>query len=156
MLSELYGVTQWDFNFEGYKLAGDWQAALGITFRVPHLSWVSMKGSAKRDYPASLSFQSPWYKEYPYIEDHFARINTVLTRGTPCVNVAVIHPIESYWLHFGPEENTRDKRMQLDDNFQNITRWLLNGTVDFDFICEATLPDLYSLSDTRLGVGKMS
>ena len=156
VVSELYGVTNWDFDFRGHKAQGDWQAALGITFRVPHLSWVSMKGSAKRDYPASLSFQSPWYKEYPYIEDHFARINTVLTRGTPCVNVAVIHPIESYWLHFGPEENTRDKRMQLDDNFQNITRWLLNGTVDFDFICEATLPDLYSLSDTRLGVGKMS
>ncbi|MBR2850231.1 MAG: tRNA-guanine transglycosylase, partial [Clostridia bacterium] len=40
MLSELYGVTGWDFDFRGHKLHGDWQAALGVTVRVPHLSWV--------------------------------------------------------------------------------------------------------------------
>jgi len=37
VLSELYGVTHWDYDFKGYKLQGDWQAALGITIRVPHL-----------------------------------------------------------------------------------------------------------------------
>ena len=59
MLSELYGVTNWDFDFRGHKLAGDWQAALGVTIRVHHLSWTSMAGEAKRDYPASLSSQPP-------------------------------------------------------------------------------------------------
>ncbi len=156
VMSELYGVTNWDFDFRGHKFQGDWQAALGVTLRVPHLSWVSMKGSAKRDYPASLSFQSPWYKQYPYIEDHYARLATVLSRGKPCVNVAVIHPIESYWLHFGPEENTRNKRKQLDDNFDNMINWLLRGTVDFDFICEATLPELCTDIGKRLSVGEMS
>lgn len=51
MLSELYGVTGWDYDFRGYKLQGDWQAALGVTVRVPHLAWMTMKGEAKRDYP---------------------------------------------------------------------------------------------------------
>ncbi|MGN1129043.1 MAG: hypothetical protein ACI4T6_08850, partial [Candidatus Flemingiibacterium sp.] len=81
MLSELYGVTDWDFDFRGHKHQGDWQAALGVTVRVPHLAWMSMYGEAKRDYPASIFYQSPWYKEYPYIENHFARLNTALTRG---------------------------------------------------------------------------
>jgi len=27
VLSELYGVTNWDFDFRGHKLQGDWQAA---------------------------------------------------------------------------------------------------------------------------------
>ena len=81
MVSELYGVTNWDFDFRGHKFQGDWQAALGVTIRVPHLSWVSMAGEAKRDYPASINYQSPWYKEYKYIENHFARVNTALTRG---------------------------------------------------------------------------
>ena len=62
MTSELYGVTNWDFDFRGHKLQGDWQAALGVTVRVPHLTWTSMAGEAKRDYPASISYQSPWYK----------------------------------------------------------------------------------------------
>lgn len=67
-MSELYGVTHWDFTFEGHKGQGDWQAALGITFRVHHLAWVSMAGEGKRDYPASIGYQSPWYKEYGYVE----------------------------------------------------------------------------------------
>ena len=46
-MSELYGVTGWDFDFRDYKFYGDWQAALGVTLRVPHLSWMSMEGEAK-------------------------------------------------------------------------------------------------------------
>ena len=41
MLSELYGVTGWEFDFRGHKLAGDWKAALGVTVRVHHLTWTS-------------------------------------------------------------------------------------------------------------------
>ena len=120
MLSELYGVTGWDFDFRGHKLHGDWQAALGVTVRVPHLSWVSMGGEAKRDYPASIHYQSPWWEKYSLVEDHFARVNTAMTRGKAEVKVGVIHPIESYWLHFGPEDSTQGIRNQMEENFKNI------------------------------------
>ena len=157
MMSELYGVTGWEFDFRGHKFQGDWQAALGVTVRVPHLSWVSMKGSAKRDYPASIHYQSCWYHKYPYVEDHFARVNTALTRGVPDVKVAMIHPIESYWLNYGPSENTASVRNTLEENFQNIIRYLLRGTIDFDFISESLLPELYNgVENGKLGVGKMS
>ena len=63
----------------------------------------SVNGEAKRDYPASIFYQSPWYKEYRMIEDHFARVNTALTRGKARVRIGVVHPIESYWLHYGPK-----------------------------------------------------
>ncbi len=140
MLSELYGVTGWDFTFKGHKLQGDWQAALGVTVRVPHLYWVSMKGEAKRDYPACIGHQSPWYKEYPFVEDHFARINTAMTRGKPIVRVGVIHPIESYWLRFGPREQTSAVRDEMDAQFNELCDWLLRGLIDFNYICEANLP----------------
>ena len=156
MLSELYGVTGWDFDFRGHKLHGDWQAALGVTVRVQHLSWVSMKGTAKRDYPASISYQSPWYKEYRYVEDHFGRVNTALTRGKPLVKVGVIHPVESYWLHWGANEQTKMVRDKLDNNFQNVTSWLLRGCVDFDYICESTLPSLCTGGGAPLRVGEMA
>ena len=140
MLSELYGVTNWDFDFRGHKLQGDWQAALGVTVRVPHLSWVCMNGEAKRDYPASFNYQSPWYREYPYIEDHFARLNTVLTRGKARCRVGVVHPVESYWPHWGAKENTAAIRAQMDARFNDLTTWLLKGLIDFDFISESLLP----------------
>lgn len=153
MLSELYGVTNWDFDFRGHKFQGDWQAALGVTIRVPHLSWVSMAGEAKRDYPASIFYQSSWYKEYPYIEDHFARVNTALTRGKPIVNIGVIHPIESYWVNVGPNDVARSTLDTLEQNFASVTEWMLKGHADFDFISESLLPSLQN--DDPRAVGKM-
>ncbi|MBQ8606523.1 MAG: hypothetical protein IJ408_07265 [Clostridia bacterium] len=151
LMSELYGVTNWDFDFRGHKMQGDWQAALGVTVRVPHLAWLSMKGEAKRDYPAAIGYQSPWYKEYSFIEDHFARVNTALTRGSAIVKIGVIHPIESYWISSGPVSQTTSRVRSLEDNFDNVTKWLLSNHLDFDFICESTLPDIRNGSR----VGKM-
>ena len=156
MLSELYGVTGWPFDFRGHKLHGDWQAALGVTVRVPHLSWVSMKGEAKRDYPASINYQSPWWQDYALVEDHFARVNTAMTRGKPVVRVGVIHPVESYWLHWGPSEQTHAARQRLESQFSQITDWLLLGSVDFDFISESLLPSLNEKGGAPLKVGEMA
>ena len=155
VVSELYGVTGWDFDFRGHKFQGDWQAALGVTTRVHHLSWVSMKGEAKHDYPATFNYQSPWYKDYGVVEDHYSRIHTALTRGKALVKVGIVHPIESYWLHFGPEEQTAAIRKQMDDNFKNLTKWMLTGNVDFDFICESLLPSQCEKGGAPLKVGVM-
>ncbi|WP_026506729.1 hypothetical protein [Butyrivibrio sp. MC2013] len=158
VLSELYGVTGYNFDFRGHKLQGDWQAALGVTVRVPHLSWTSMAGEAKRDYPASISYQSPWYREYKGVEDHFARVATAMTRGKAKVRVAVIHPIESFWLCWGNDEQTGDIRRQRDENFTDLTKWLLFGLMDFDFLAESLLPSLEIrvTKDARLKVGEMT
>lgn len=141
VMSEIYGVTGWHFDFRRHKLAGDWQAALGVTFRVPHLTWVSMAGEGKRDYPASIGHQSPWYKEYKYIEDHFARVNTVMTRGKSEVKIGVIHPIESYWALFGNRLQTGDQRESIESRYEELVSWMLYGLLDFDFISEAVLAE---------------
>ena len=155
MLSELYGVTNWDHDFRGHKMQGDWQAALGVTVRVPHLAWVSMKGEAKRDYPAAIGYQSPWYKEYSYIENHFSRLNTALTRGKPIVKIGLVHPIESYWISSGPVSQTTARIQALEDNFTNITSWLLGNHLDFDYICESTIPELVVGNSPR-SLGQMT
>ena len=155
MLSEMYGVTNWDYDFRGHKFQGDWQAALGVTVRVPHLSWLSMRGEAKRDYPASISYQSPWYKEYSYIENHFARVATALTRGKAVTKIGVIHPIETFWLYTGPKDLTSEARRNLDEKFKNVIEWLLFSQTDFDFISESLLPSQSSDGSFPLKVGEM-
>ena len=141
MAAELYGVTNWDFDFRGHKLQGDWLAALGVTLRVHHLSWMSMGGEAKRDFPASISFQSPWYKKYSLIEDQFSRLNTVLTRGKPVVRIGMIHPVESYWMQFNTSGTNSAAREGLDENFQFLTGFLLENLLDFDYIAESLIPE---------------
>ena len=155
MLSELYGVTGWDADFRLYKLQGDWQAALGVTVRVPHLAWMTMKGEAKRDYPASISYQSPWWDQFSMVENHFARLNTALTRGRAKVRVAVVHPIESYWLHWGPSDQTAAVRDQMEKQFSGLAELLLFGSIDFDYLCEAELPVLCEKAGNPLKVGRM-
>ncbi len=139
VMSEIYGVTNWDFTFVGHKSAGDWQAALGVTFRVPHLTWVSMRGEAKRDYPASLGYQSPWYQEYNLLETYFSRINVAMTRGRAVVKIGVIHPVESFWLAYGPMSQTSGEREERQQNFELLTNILLYDQLDFDFISESLL-----------------
>ncbi len=140
VLSELYGLTGWDCSFAAFKRQGDWQAALGVTQRVPHLAWVSMAGEAKRDCPGPISYQQPWWREWRLLEDHFARLNVVLTRGRPVVHLAVIHPIESFWLCFGPQTETAARRGRCEEQFAALTQWLLGGLKDFDFVAESLLP----------------
>lgn len=140
-LSETYGVTNWDFDFRGHKMSGDWQAALGIAVRVHHVSWLSMEGEAKRDYPASINYQSPWYKEYPLIENYFGRVNAALTSGRPQVKVGVIHPVESFWITFGPYDQTYEKQEALENQYRDLCGWLTFGQMDFDYISEALLAE---------------
>lgn len=156
MLSELYGATGWDYDFRGYKLQGDWQAALGVTVRVPHLTWMTMKGEAKRDYPASIGYQSPWWDQFSIVENHFARLNTVLTRGRAVCRVAVIHPIESYWLLWGPSLQTAAECDRMEKHFSELTETLLFGLIDFDFLSEACLPDQCASPSFPLAVGQMA
>ncbi|MDR2687719.1 MAG: hypothetical protein LBB75_08190 [Oscillospiraceae bacterium] len=155
MLSELYGVSNWNYTFRHHKLQGDWQAALGVSVRVPHLYWVSMRGEAKRDYPASIGHQSPWYRQYKFIEDHFARVAAAMTRGKPLVRIGVIHPVESAWLRWGPESQTRPARDEMDARFAQLTEWLLYSQLDFDFICESLLPGQYNPRGEGFRVGAM-
>ena len=157
VMSELYGVTDWDFDFAGHKNQGDWQAALGVTVRVPHLAWVSMAGEAKRDYPASIFYQSPWYGDYKLVEDYFARVKVCLTQGQALVRVGVLHPVESLWISYGNNRQTGAIRSELDANCENLSRWLIHGLVDFDFICESLLPAQNpSVDESTLQVGDMS
>lgn len=154
--SELYGVTNWDFDFRGHKHQGDWQAALGVTTRVHHLVWMTMHGESKRDYPSPIDEHTTWSEKYPILEDYFARLNVALTRGKAVCRIAVLHPIESYWMRMGPDGDTAQERNALEENFRNITQWLLFDLLDFDFVSEALLPEQHRLcADAGLQLGEM-
>jgi len=139
MLSELYGCTGWYFDFEEHKAVGDWQAALGVNLRCQHLSFYTMLGQAKRDYPASISFQSPWWREYPVVENYFARVGVALTQGEAVRDLAVIHPIESAWGLFCGRFKECEKLWELNRGFEEVQDILLEEHFDFDYVDEEIL-----------------
>ena len=139
MLSELYGCTGWDFNFEAHKAVGDWQAALGVNLRCQHLSWFTMAGEAKRDYPASIHFQSPWWPHYRKVEDYFARVGVLMSRGEPVRKLLVVHPVEGVWTR--PVLGWWHDRglEELEEQFSELRQWLLETHLDFDYADEEML-----------------
>jgi hypothetical protein len=132
-LTETYGCTGWDFPFFGHKALGDWQAALGINLRCQHLSWYTMSGEAKRDYPAGIFYQSPWWEQYGKVEDYFARIHVAMTQGEEVRDLLVIHPVESMWMIAKRGWLGSPETRAMDEAYDHLTRRLLAEHLDFDF-----------------------
>jgi len=154
VLSELYGCTGWDWQLEGHKFNGGWQYVLGVNFRCPHLSLYSLAGGAKRDYPASIFPHSPWWKYYRTVEDYFARLSLMLTRGSAIRDVLVVHPIESAWGTFLP--GGAEPLAELDRQFAELLVTLLDGHYDYDLGDESLLARHARVNKDRLKVGKMT
>ena len=72
------------------------------------------------------------------------------------MRVAVVHPVESYWLYWGPLFSSAAIRGEQENRFQSITRWLLLGGIDFDFISESLFPEQCREAGAPLAVGEMS
>lgn len=150
-LTETYGCTGWDFPFAGHKALGDWQVALGINLRCPHISWYTMEGEAKRDYPASIFYQSPWWQLYPKVEDYFARIHAVMTQGEEVRDLLVVHPVESMWMLVRLGWRGNAETTALDDQHTRLTNSLLAQHLDFDFGDEEHLSRLARVRKTSAG-----
>jgi len=136
-LSEMYSRSGWDFPFAGHKAIGDWQTALGINLRCHHLAWYSMEGQRKRDRPASIFYQSPWWEDYAEVEDYFARVHAVMSRGEEVRDLLVIHPVESAWAMckkgWFDGRRTSAEMAALDMKLVELRDSLLAANIDFDY-----------------------
>ncbi|HOV69365.1 MAG TPA: glycosyl hydrolase, partial [Clostridia bacterium] len=163
LLSELYGCTGWHMSFDNHKAVGDWQALFGINLRCHHLCWYTMLGEAKRDYPASIFYQSAWFSEYKTLEDYYSRIHVLMSRGEPVCKVLVVNPVESLWAIIYPGWanilSTADSTAaKLEETYSLVFSALNSARIDFDYGDEDYLKRLASVQTqngkTVLRVGK--
>ena len=157
LLSETYGVTGWQFDFRGHKAVGDWQALFGINFRCHHLSWYTMEGEAKRDYPASIFFQSAWWKDYKYVEDYFSRLGLLLSQGEPVCDALVVNPIESVWaqVYSGAFNNlvpASPEIREMEKKYADLFHWFSGARTDFDYGDEEMMGRLASVEKGKDGI----
>ena len=86
--SELYGCTGWETTFEAYKFSGDWQAALGITLRCPHLAWYSIGRRVQTRLSGFDSFSFSLVEIFPFCRRLFLTVKRYVvfrrTCGRPC------------------------------------------------------------------------
>ena len=155
ILSELYGCTGWDFPLYGQKSWGEWQYALGINLRCQHLAWYTMRGEAKRDYPASISGQSPWYKVHAPLEDYFVRLGELLDSASEKVPLLILHPIETMWGYAaGFRKGGLDP--EYDKKFLDLVGDMLVNQLPFDYGDESLLAKYGAVNAKTLQVGQAS
>lgn len=141
VLTELYGCTGWQMTFEKYKICTEWQILFGADFRCPHISWYTMQGQSKRDYPASILHQSAWYPYYSYLENYFCRLTAFVKEGECRTETLVINAVESMfgyvhkdWLHiFDYRDECID---ELEKRYENQFYALSGNHIEFDYADE--------------------
>ncbi|MCD9025554.1 glycosyl hydrolase [Cohnella silvisoli] len=163
VLSEMYGCTGWDFDFEGQKWIGDWQYVMGVNLRCQHLALYSLKGCRKRDYPPAFSYNTSWWKYNGLMENYFARLSTVLSEGTPIRDVLVLHPISTAWSMLGteptfpgawiPDKYTRSVN-DYGEGFNEFLRYMLGIHYDFDLGDEIIMEQEGTVKESKLYINK--
>ena len=138
--SEVFGCQGGQVSFFERKWIGDWQAILGINFVNHHLSLYSMRGERKRDYPANLFYQQPWWGEEKYLSDYLGRINTFATEGKRDVSILMMQPLSTVWSIYSPlHMDTSDwgqscmAEKAYDIPFETATKKFLQEHLDFHY-----------------------
>ncbi len=162
VLSELYGCTGWDFDFEGQKWVGDWHYVLGVSLRCQHLALYSLRGCRKRDYPPAFSYNTSWWKYNNVVEDYFARIAAVTTEGKAVRDILVLHPLSTGWSMLGASIKKMDrykdpniiKVNSFGESFNQFIKNILSTHYDFDLGDETIMSDSARIEGDKLFINQ--
>nr|WP_319509562.1 glycosyl hydrolase [uncultured Draconibacterium sp.] len=152
-LSETYGGGGWDMDFKKYKQLVDWQGVLGVNFVNQHLSYYSLKGVRKFDYPPSFSYHEPWWNSYKKMGDYIGRISMAMSAGEQINSTLVLQPNTSAWMYFSRTKNhpTVDS---IQHDFKYFVYLLERKHIEYDLGSEQVLKTLGSINNNNLVVGK--
>ncbi|MFC2158550.1 glycosyl hydrolase [Acidobacteriota bacterium] len=152
-MSETFGAGGWEMSFFDQKRIADWQYALGVNFLNQHLSYVTIKGSRKRDHPLSFSYHEPWWDNYTILGDYFGRMSVVTSMGIQENKILVLEPTTSAWLYFSPT-NRSPQVETIGKAFQNFVNRLESHQVEYDLGSESIIQNFGSAEEGRFVVGE--
>jgi hypothetical protein len=152
-LSETYGGGGWDMDFKNYKRLVDWQGVLGVNFVNQHLSYYTLKGVRKFDYPPSFSYHEPWWNNYNKMGDYIGRISMAMSAGEQINTTLVLQPNTSAWMYYSKFKRYSEIN-NIKHNFKDFVYQLERKHVEYDLGSEHVLKTLGSINKDEFVVGK--
>ena len=149
VLSESNGASGWRLDFAYQKRAADWQLALGVNLFVPHLSYYSMIGYRKRDFPMSYHEHQPWWENFHIVTDYIGRMSYALSQGKYAADVLVLHPSSSTWTA-NAEESVR-----LEKSVKTLVKNLGQLRIMYDLGDDVIISRHGEAADGKIRVGNM-
>jgi hypothetical protein len=154
-MSETYGGSGWELTFAEMKRNGDWEYALGVNLMNQHLTYFTLAGARKYDYPPSFDYHEPWWNYYKYINDHYARLSLALSAGRQINDVLVLEPTTSAWLYDSYVKGN-DKVGEIGQSFQTFITKLEKNQVEYDLGSENIIKDRGSVKNGKFVIGPCS
>ena len=154
-LSETYGGSGWELTFAEMKRNGDWEYALGVNLMNQHLTYFSLAGARKYDYPPTFDYHEPWWDNYKYIADHYSRLSLALSAGKQVNDILVIEPTTTAWL-YDSYVNINPKHAEIGQAFQSFITALEKSQVEYDLGSENMIKDMGSVKSGRFIIGQGS
>lgn len=152
MLSETYGGAGWEINFSNLKRLVDWQGVLGVNFVNQHLSYYTIKGVRKFDYPPSFSYHEPWWEHYKPMGDYIGRISMAMSSGEQINKTLVLQPNTTAWSYFSRVvKNSFIDTIQND--FKRFVFQLERAHYEYDLGSELVLRTIGSVKNGKMVVG---
>jgi hypothetical protein len=152
-LSETYGGGGWEMNFETQKRLVDWEVVMGVNFVNQHLSFYSLNGVRKFDYPPSFSYHEPWWEHYKLMGDYIGRISMAMSSGQQINQTLVLQPNSSAWMYFS-RKNANPAINTIRDGFKNFVYRMEQQHLEYDLGSENVLKELGSVKGKTLRVGQ--
>ena len=152
-LSETYGGGGWEMNFETQKRLVDWQGVIGVNFVNQHLSYYSLKGVRKFDYPPSFSYHEPWWENYKLMGDYIGRISMAMASGQQINQTLVLQPNTTAWMYFA-WRNKNPAIKTIREGFKNFVYRMEQQHIEYDLGSENVLRVLGRVKGKTLQVGQ--
>lgn len=152
-LSETYGGSGWEISFTDLKRNGDWEYALGVNLMNQHLTYFTLAGARKYDYPPTFDYHEPWWGDYKYLNDHYARLSLALSSGRQVNDILVLEPTTSAWLYDSYTKPNK-RTSEIGQAFQSFVTILEKSQVEYDLGSENIIKDMGNVSGGKLNVGQ--
>lgn len=93
VIAESWGAGGHDSTPADWARIGRWLVVHGVNLLVPHLSFLTIRGTRKSDHPQTFSDHSPWYGHLRPLNDELGRLCWAANRGQIEQRILVLDPL---------------------------------------------------------------
>ncbi|MCF8227059.1 MAG: hypothetical protein K9J30_14370 [Bacteroidales bacterium] len=152
-LSETYGASGWELTFEDMKRNGDWEYVLGVNLMNQHLSYQSLAGDRKHDFPQSFSYHVPYWEEITSLNEYYGRLSLALSSGKQVNRTLVLEPTTSAWMDYAPGKNNI-ALSKLNEDFADLLNLLENENIEYDLGSENIISQHGFVNEELFAIGE--
>lgn len=151
-LSESFALSGWDVSPNELKWIAQWQMVNGVTAFCPHLEGYTLRGERKRDYPASLFYQLPWFDSaYKPFAEEICKIGTILDEGTEVAPVLLIEPMQTAYIRYNPGDF--EGILSYQSEFEELTCRLSDNHILYHYGDESLMKNHGRVEGNKLIIG---